>query len=174
MKRISIVNMTLFQSPVQLTFCSNGTRQGSTTRLFQARNQHEAGSNQSIGSAYSSTIKVEMKYSCGRSAGFQQNTQRYIAEDTTLHSQRCKSLKSRNRNPYHSLPSDGTEAWRREKSSFGSSKTCRKFTSALSGNILSKIPFKVKGMNTEGGDYMPPGIIFVGWKASMTNRASEQ
>jgi hypothetical protein len=144
----SRVNMRLFQSLVQLTLCSNGTRQGSTTRLFQARNQDEAGSNQSISSPYSSAMKIEAKYSCGRSTRFHQNTRRYIAEDTTLHSQRCKKLKCKKRDPYHSLP-DSTDPWRREKCSFGSSKTCRKCSTALGGDILFKIPFKVKGMNPE-------------------------
>jgi hypothetical protein len=45
-------------------------------------------------SAYSSTLKMDAKYSSEKSVVFQRTTLRYIPEDSTLHNHRCESLKS--------------------------------------------------------------------------------
>jgi hypothetical protein len=52
-------------------------------RICQARNQHKAGSKQSL--AYSSTLKVEATWYSEISVDFQRTTRRYIPEDKTLH-----------------------------------------------------------------------------------------
>jgi hypothetical protein len=44
--------------------------------------------------AYSSTLKMEAKYSCETSFEFQRSTRRYIAEDKMLCNHRCENLSS--------------------------------------------------------------------------------
>jgi hypothetical protein len=51
--------------------------------------------------AYSSTLKMEVTYTCETSVDFQRTTQRYILEDRTLHIYLCRDsrIPSRESNP---------------------------------------------------------------------------
>jgi hypothetical protein len=68
-------------------------------RISQGRNQHEAGSKQSVPEevsfkAYSLILMMEVTCSSETSVDFQLTTRRYIPEDSSRRNYRCENLKS--------------------------------------------------------------------------------
>jgi hypothetical protein len=67
-------------------------------KICRGRNQREIKCQAELvsSSAHSSTLKMEVTCSSGKSVNFQLTTRRYISEDRTLHNHRCDNLKSYN------------------------------------------------------------------------------
>jgi hypothetical protein len=81
-------------SPLKVNRCFRRTRHLhlQSRRINQARNQHEAGSKQSL--AYFVTQKLEVTCSSKALVDLKWTTLCYIPEDRTLHNHCCENLKS--------------------------------------------------------------------------------